>query len=158
MNITTQCPDESHMQSLGRLMADALLPGLVIFLQGELGTGKTTLTRAMIQAMGFEGPIKSPTFTLVEPYEDLKPAVYHFDLYRLVEPEELEWMGFRDYLSTGGICLIEWPEKGQGFLPKADLRIVIEHAKIGRNIEFIAESIEGKQCLAKLVACMESLS
>jgi tRNA threonylcarbamoyladenosine biosynthesis protein TsaE len=107
----------------------------VIFLQGELGAGKTTLVRGFLRASGFTGAVKSPTFTLVEEYTLGERKIFHFDLYRLNDPEELEWMGIRDYFDQNSLCFIEWAEeRGKGFLPEPDMIISLTVEGLGRNI------------------------
>lgn len=111
----------SAMQKLGATIAKACQPGSVIYLHGELGAGKTTLVRGFLQKLGVKGHVRSPTFTLLEPYQFGGHLIYHFDLYRLVNAEEFAYIGGRDYFTKQSICLIEWPERGRGFLPPADL-------------------------------------
>lgn len=107
----------------------------LIFLTGNLGAGKTTLVRGFLRAAGYQGAVKSPTFTLVEEYliEDRKYC--HFDLYRLNDPEELEWIGIRDYFREEAVCFIEWPDQGRGFLPEPDILIRLEALNEGRVLE-----------------------
>lgn len=139
--------------ALGTRLATAVKSvnhGIVSFLNGDLGAGKTTFTRGFVQGMGHQGNVKSPTYTLVEPYELGDWQIYHFDLYRLSDPEELEYMGIRDYFSSNSCSFIEWPEKGAGMLAEADLIINIAYSGEQREIELIAKTALGEQVLEKL--------
>jgi tRNA threonylcarbamoyladenosine biosynthesis protein TsaE len=144
--------NEHATVALGRALGHAVeTMGGIIFLEGTLGAGKTTLCRGVLRAFGYEGAVKSPTYTLVEAYEFASRRVYHFDLYRLGDPEELEYMGIRDYFSAGTLCLIEWPERGSGFLPPADLRVKVTAEKIGRRVQISAHTAAGKVMLKNLM-------
>lgn len=128
--------DESETERFGKELWDRLPPKNVVFLQGQLGAGKTTLVRGILRAAGYDGTVKSPTYTLVEEYSlanDRKVA--HFDLYRLSDPEELEWIGIRDYFDQNCLCFIEWPEKGLGYLPVPDREILLTIEGVGRLVE-----------------------
>jgi tRNA threonylcarbamoyladenosine biosynthesis protein TsaE len=145
-------PDEASMVACGARLATACEPGLVVFLRGELGMGKTTLSRGFIRGLGHRGAVKSPTYTLVEPYELGKLQVYHFDLYRLGDPEELEFMGIRDYFTNESICLVEWPQRGAGVLPPADLVINIEREGSGRSLALRGATVLGNAVVTRMKA------
>lgn len=151
-HFATTAADETAMVRLGERLGAACEPGSVIFLQGDLGMGKTTLSRGFIQSLGHTGAVKSPTYTLVEPYRLQGLDIFHFDLYRLGDPEELEFMGIRDYFGDLSVCLVEWPERGLGALPSADLVINIERDNTGRRVSFSAETEQGRRILARMGA------
>lgn len=142
--------DEEATVALASKLAQKCHQGLIIYLEGDLGAGKTTFSRGFIQGLGHVGKVKSPTYTLVEPYEIADWRVFHFDLYRLSDPEELEFMGIRDYFDPDCICLIEWPDKGAGLLASADLHISIEYTQTGRALSMQAKSAKGSDLLRLL--------
>ncbi|MAZ69349.1 MAG: tRNA (adenosine(37)-N6)-threonylcarbamoyltransferase complex ATPase subunit type 1 TsaE [Porticoccus sp.] len=142
---------EQAMVEFGRQLGKLIVAPMLIFLRGDLGAGKTTLCRGILGAFGHKGPVKSPTYTLVEPYQfGGDGLVYHFDLYRLGDPEELEFIGIRDYLSQGGCCLVEWPERGAGMLPLPDLQITITAVEDGRRLSITCNTPKGETVLASL--------
>ena len=148
--VTLQVEGEDAMLALGARLA-ALTEGRgIVYLHGDLGAGKTTLSRGIIRGLGHVGAVKSPTFTLVEPYEIGTLKVFHFDLYRLADPEELEFMGIRDYFDDDSLCLIEWPERGVGVLPKADLDITIAAQAGARSLLLQPQGARGESWCAAL--------
>ncbi len=149
---TRSLPAEADTLALGDALAAGLTPGMVIYLIGELGAGKTTLARGLLRGLGFKGKVKSPTFTLVEVYEVSRLYLYHFDFYRFSDPRELGEAGFREYFNPQSVCLVEWPEKSNraAGLPAADLRIVLHVAGLGRNVSIFADSEAGASCLKRL--------
>lgn len=150
-SFTCELADSEATVALGAALAEQCRQATTVFLHGDLGAGKTTLTRGFVQGLGHQGNVKSPTYTLVEPYELNDWQVYHFDLYRLADPEELEFMGIRDYFSSNSLCLIEWPERGFGLLPQADLELTLRYDGDQRIVELSANSDNG-------VAIINSLS
>ena len=140
-------PNEAAMLDFAGQFHQALPLGCLVYLRGTLGVGKTTFVRGCLRAAGYQGKVKSPTFTLVEEYNLQGRAVYHFDLYRLADPEELEWMGLRDYLRPDALCFIEWPERGEGLLPNADVEIDLCIKGLSRNLSILPISSKGCKIL-----------
>jgi tRNA threonylcarbamoyladenosine biosynthesis protein TsaE len=143
-------PDEAATTAFAAHLAKVLSPGMVIYLRGDLGAGKTTLVRALLNALGYQGRVKSPTYTLLEQYEAGGLNLRHFDLYRFRDPLEWESAGFNDEFNGNNICLVEWPEQAAGLLPAADIEIVFEILPDGRNIGLYANTNTGRECLNSL--------
>lgn len=144
--------DEAAQVAFGESLGHALDGRGQIHLIGELGAGKTTLARGILRAYGHVGAVKSPTYTLVEPYEIGRHRIYHFDLYRLGDPEELEFIGARDMLGSESLSLIEWPCRGKGWLPRPDLEFHLAPCDEGRQAWAAAHSERGRAVLAGLPA------
>jgi len=143
-------PDEAATLGFGEKLAQVLQPGLFVALSGELGSGKTTLARGMLRGLGYEGKVKSPTYTLVEHYKLSRLDLYHFDFYRFKDSRELLEAGFRDDFDSRKVCLIEWPERAQDLLPIADLSVSLMEERGGRRVRIAAQTELGKNCLARI--------
>lgn len=143
-------PDESATLAFGKRLAEALAPGIYIALQGDLGSGKTTLARGLLRGLGYEGRVKSPTYTLVELYKLSKLDLYHFDFYRFEDPRDLIDAGLREAFDDAAVCVVEWPEKAAEHLPRPDLRIRLNESRGGRIASITAETEAGRRCLAQL--------
>lgn len=134
-------------EELGKWLFDQLSSPCVIYLQGDLGAGKTTFARGFVRAAGFSGPVKSPTYTLVEPYESECLTLLHLDLFRMADPAEFEYLGVLDQLSDNTILLIEWPSMGEGWLPEADVLVELKQHEQGRLA--IIETMDTRISLGK---------
>lgn len=147
--------DAAAMEAFGAALARACPERALIFLQGDLGAGKTTLARGLVRALGHRGNVKSPTYTLVEPYALGQRRVYHLDLYRVAEAAELEYLGLREILAEPALVLIEWPERGAGWLPLPDLRVEIGILPNARSVACEALSAAGHGILQRLRADLQ---
>ncbi|MEE9559764.1 MAG: tRNA (adenosine(37)-N6)-threonylcarbamoyltransferase complex ATPase subunit type 1 TsaE [Acidiferrobacterales bacterium] len=150
MRVKLAVPSVAEMEALGARLARGIDKVHLLYLHGALGTGKTTLVRGILRALGHVGLVKSPTFTLVEPYSFDGLIVYHIDLYRVSDPEELEFLGFRDYLESESVCLVEWAERGVEKLPSPDLDVTIQNVDDTRTVELESYSDRGTELLSGL--------
>lgn len=151
-DFTLDLVDEAATINFGTMLAKVIQPNLTIYLHGDLGAGKTTLVRGLLRGLGYVGKVKSPTYTLVEPYEvvdnQFRPLnLYHFDLYRFSDEEEWESAGFRDYFNPASVCVIEWPEKAESVLPTPDIEISLGIKIVGRTISLLSHSARGQRCI-----------
>lgn len=152
--LTVPLPDERATEALGAGLARSCPPAAVIYLEGDLGAGKTTLARGFLRALGHHGRVKSPTYSLLETYDTRAGRAYHLDLYRLADPEETRWLGLDELESEPGIVLVEWPGNGAGGLPAPDLVVALRHAGQGREA-----SLEGHgEAAAGMLAGVSSLT
>ncbi len=144
--------DEADTLALGARVAPALAPGLVIYLDGDLGAGKTTLVRGLLRALGHRTSVKSPTYTLIEPYVVSSLHLYHFDFYRFNSPEEYFDAGLDEYFTVEGVCLIEWPQKAAPYVAPADLLIGLTVSGDGRNAVIRPLTDAGQKCVKTIVS------
>lgn len=143
-------PDATATEALGAALAAAAPERCTLYLLGDLGAGKTTLARGFLQALGHAGPVRSPTYTLIEPYQLRGRDYYHLDLYRLGDPEELDYLGLRDLLGSPCVLLVEWPQRGAGMLPAADLELRLDYRDGARIASLRAGSGAGERLLSSL--------
>lgn len=143
--------DAEATVAFGARLAGVIVPGLAIYLHGDLGSGKTTLTRGILRGLGHAGRVKSPTYTLVEPYTVSRLHLYHFDFYRFQDPREWRDAGLDEYFNDASVCVVEWPERAAALLPEPDLDITLEIAGSGRDLNLRAGTESGKACLDRLM-------
>ena len=151
-------PDEAATLRLGEAFAAGAAPGLVLHLRGELGAGKTTLVRGLLRGLGYRGRVKSPTYTLVEPYVDLRLNLYHFDFYRFKDRSEWLSSGFREHFNPGSLCIVEWPERAGDLLATPDLEIHLQYQDEMRSAQFASHSPAGADWLASARSRWDSSS
>jgi tRNA threonylcarbamoyladenosine biosynthesis protein TsaE len=152
---TLYLPDAVATEALGAAIAPCLAGGMVVALHGDLGSGKTTLVRGVLRARGWNGAVKSPTYTLVEHYSFSSLYFYHFDFYRFADPTEWETAGLAECFRNDSVCLVEWPERVAGFLPPADLEVTLTHGSTaagGRDAVVAARTAAGNRCLAAIAS------
>ena len=145
-------PDEAATLALGRALASGALPGRILYLRGELGAGKTTLARGLLQGLGHQGRVRSPTYTLVEPYAISRLHLYHFDFYRVKDQAEWLSLGFREYFNAESLCVVEWPERAGPALPPPDVELALAFSGAGRRASLMANSAAGNSWLSRLQA------
>jgi tRNA threonylcarbamoyladenosine biosynthesis protein TsaE len=150
MSLDIKLPHAADTERLGERLAAGIAPGRVVHLRGELGSGKTTLARGLLHALGHRGPVKSPTYTLVEPYELSSLHFYHFDFYRFSDASEWLSSGFRDYFNRDSVCIVEWPERAGPTLPPPDLEVRLEHDGNARRARLQAFTPAGEAWLSSL--------
>jgi tRNA threonylcarbamoyladenosine biosynthesis protein TsaE len=143
--------DESETLRLAEKMSIFLRPNMNLYLKGELGAGKTTFVRGLLLGLGYQDKVKSPTYTLVEPYDLERFTIYHFDLYRFKDEHEWDDAGFREYFNNQSVCLVEWPEKAGHILPQPDISIELSHQSFGRHIHLVSFTSIGTECLKVIV-------
>ena len=146
MSVTVYLADTAATESAGGALWRCVLHDrrLVVYLRGDLGAGKTTLVRGLLRAAGHHGPVRSPTYTLIEPYALSEGSACHLDLYRLADPEELEYVGIRDVVDGPVLMLVEWPQRGRGVIPPADVEMVLDYDGEGRRLELVGRTDPGK--------------
>lgn len=160
MSATLDLPDAGSTEAVGARLAGALQGGIVVTLSGELGAGKTTLVRGCLRGLGWTGPVKSPSYALVEHYEFSSLYFYHFDFYRFADPSEWDSSGFGECFRDDSVCVIEWPERLGDRLPPPDLHMTLVHPDdpqdTGRRLELVASSEAGERCLSAIVGAARS--
>lgn len=149
-NLIKHLLNEEDMLAFAAHFAKCITAGAIIFLEGPLGAGKTTFARGFLHGLGYEGKVKSPTYTLIETYKFKNKVLHHFDFYRLHDTRELEYIGIHEYFENDAICLIEWPERGISLLPDADIVCHLTVSAQGRKIRIGALTERGERILAKL--------
>ncbi|MBS4057076.1 MAG: tRNA (adenosine(37)-N6)-threonylcarbamoyltransferase complex ATPase subunit type 1 TsaE [Bacteroidales bacterium] len=152
-NVVIDLCDEVATTDFGRRLATTLVPGMSLWLIGDLGAGKTTLARGALRGLGFGGRVKSPTYTLVEVYPLSRFNLYHFDLYRIGDSFEWEEAGFREYFNETSVCLVEWPEKAEDALPRPDVKVHLDFSGEGRRLCLLGLTERGQGCVERLSSC-----